>query len=294
MVSVPGSTGDPYIYFNGKILPLSEARVSPMDRGFLYGDGLFETLGTHHGKLYRLGDHLERLARSGQRIGLDARFQEREVADALSELRARNGLDEMYVRITVSRGAHRGTLALEGGERTVFIYVKDRPALPAGHYREGVRVKVVRCREGMGHRPLPVKSTSYLTNLAALDEARGEGYYEALFATDDGRLVEGAVSNVFFAGDEDLITPALDEGILPGVTRGVLLEIARREGIAVEERSPAVDEAPSFRCAFLTNSLVGMLPISHVGDAVVPQIDNEIVKELRRLYEEDIEKACAQ
>lgn len=263
-----------------------------MDRGFLYGDALFETLGTHGGKTYRLRDHLERLARAGERIALDARLEEGDVTRTLRELRARNGLDEMYVRITVSRGVHRGTLALDAGQQTVFIHVKERPVLPVEHYRNGVRVKVVQCGEGMGHRPLPVKSTSYLTNLAALDAARRDGFYDVLFAAPGGRLVEGAVSNVFFAGDEKLVTPGLDDGILPGVTRAALLELARREGIAVAERSPTVNELSSFRCAFLTNSLVGMLPVSRIGDAPLPAIENEIVKRLRRLYEEDIERAC--
>ena len=288
----PDPEPHPYVFLNGSIIPLRDARVSPMDRAFLYGDALFETLGTHNGKPYRLGDHLERLGRAGERIRLDARLEESTVAAALRELRRRNALDEMYIRITVSRGPHRGTLALEGREPTVFIHVKERPVPDARHCREGVRVKIVRYSDGIGHRPIPVKSTSYLTNLVALDDARRQGFYEVLFSSDDGRLAEGAVSNIFFAGDDKLVTPALDEGILPGVTRAVLLELARREGMSLEERSPAADEVSSFRCAFLTNALVGMLPVSHIGKVALPALENDIVKRLRRLYEQDIEDAC--
>ena len=284
---------DPFVYLNGEILPLSRARISPMDRGFLYGDGLFETVRTFGGRAYRLREHLDRLSRSGERIRLDARLDEEDVARMLADLRRRNRLDEMYVRITVTRGPHQGSLSLDSTERTVFVFVRPLHALPNETYARGVPVRVTPMTSGIGHRPLPVKGIGYMTNLVALDEARSQGAHEVLFTTGRDDLVEGAVSNVFFARDGVLATPPLAEGVLPGVTRQVVIALAGRAGIPVEERSINLDDVPTCSGCFLTNSLVGVLPVSHVGEVTVPVETCDVTATMRRLYEDDTRKTAS-
>jgi len=261
---------NPFVYLNGSILPLSEAHVSPMDRGFLYGDGLFETLRTFGGKPCRLREHLDRMRASGDRIALDARLDENEIAAVLAELRTRNNLDEMYLRITITRGLHHGSLALDSGDRTVFIHVVELKLPPPEDYARGVAVGLLPLSASIGHRPLPVKAISYLTNLVALSDARAADCYDVLFTTPRGEILEGACTNVFFVQHGTLVTPPLETHVLPGVTRCLVLDVAASLSLPVRVRPVFRDLVATCSEAFLTNSIIGVLPVSRIAGVDIP------------------------
>ncbi|MFH0963706.1 MAG: aminotransferase class IV [Planctomycetota bacterium] len=288
-------SNDPWVYLNGKIMPLSRASISPLDRGFLYGDGLFETLRTSGGRPHRLLEHLARLRRAGVTIALDAALDEAEIETAVADLRRRNSLDEMYVRITLTRGLHRGSLDLVSDGRTVLIFVKPLELPSESVYREGVSLMLSRacgaCAD-FGHRPLPVKSLSYLTNLLALADARKRGFYEVLFTSERGEVLEAATANVFFVQDARLFTPSLDSGVLPGITRHAVIHLARANRIPVVERPIFPSLLAGCDEAFLTNSIVGVLPVRSIdGITLVPRLrdDDGLTAWIRRMYDQDVQ-----
>ena len=278
----------PFVYLNGCVLPLSDAHISPMDRGFLYGDGLFETLRTFGGKPCHLREHLDRLRTAGDRIALNARLDAGDVAAVLDDLRDRNHLHEMVVRITVTRGPHRGSLSLDSSDRTVFIHVAELKLPSPELYARGVALSLIPLSFAIGHRPLPVKATSYLTNLVALSAARAEDCYDVLFTTPRGEILEGACTNVFFVKGDTLITPPVQAGILPGITRRLILDLAASLHIPLSVRPAFRDLVVTCREAFLTNSIIGVVPVKRIAGVDIPVNPEGPTARISRSYQSHV------
>jgi len=251
-----------YVYLNGWIMPRDEARISPFDRGFLYGDGLFETTRIMRGAALFLERHLQRLAASCREMGFGGAPDMAQLAGAVRRLIDANGVGEGYLRITVSRGPHAGDLtALTAADPTVLIQATamdlpplDRPAdwaLIRSAHRVNERSPVAR------H-----KSLSYQANLLILAEARQAGADEAYSLNTSGYLAEGTISNLFFVRGGTVCTPDVECGVLPGITREVVLELCQRLSIPTEVgefREEALRDADE---AFCTNSLRGVVRVS--------------------------------
>ena len=226
------------VYLNGELVPRHAARISPFDRGFLYGDGFFETTRIEAGVPVFLDRHLRRMAASCAQTGFGADLDVQSIADGVHMLIAANAVHEGYLRVTVSRGAYAGSLAkLETEAPTVFAEARplelpplDAPApiaIVRSAFRRDERSPVVR------H-----KSLSYQLNVLALAEGRKSGADEVYFLNAAGRLTEGAITNLFFARGGRAFTPDVACGLLPGVTREVVLEVCAEEGVAAPERTP--------------------------------------------------------
>lgn len=270
-----------WIYLNGEFIRKEDARISVLDHGFLYGDGVYETLRAYAGRYLLLPQHVARLHRSAALIGLTIPLSERDWPDLLRAALERNGLaqpapgsaaagtgspPDAYVRVTVSRG--EGDIGLDPAlcpRPTVVIIAKPLPAHPARLYAEGVRLKLVSVRRNStAALPPRIKSLNFLNNILAKREASLADAFDALMLNGDGVLTECTASNLFFARGGRLYTPSEACGILDGVTRGIVLQLCREEGLSVEEGAyPPARLLEADEC-FLTNTSMELMPVAEV------------------------------
>jgi branched-chain amino acid aminotransferase len=277
------------VVIDGASVPPEQATVSVYDRGFLYGDGVFETIRTYEGELFALDEHLERLAHSAERVGIPFAVSKealtREIADGLAAARASGPTKENYVRVMLTRGA--GPLGLDPAlalKPLRVILVEPLKPLPPELYCDGVAV-VVRQVARAGDAAEGAKVSNYLASLLALRAAKAEGAHEALIAGADGSVREGTTSNVFAVRGGELCTPGVDAGILVGITRLHVLSLARAAGLVVREGRLTVDELLHADEAFLTSSLREILPIVRVDDhRIGAGAPGPVTRELHRRY----------
>jgi branched-chain amino acid aminotransferase len=251
------------VNLNGTLLPASDAAVSVFDHGLLYGDGLFETLRVTEGGLFRLDAHLRRLAEGAEVLRMELPWPVETLADAVRETVRANGVGEGMVRLTVTRGAGPPVPELDVCETPCF-FVLTRPAPPVAEH--GLSV----CVSGVHPRPRPprVKSLSYLPFLMARRKAKEQGFDEGLL-TDGDRVVEGSVSNVFLVEGGRLMTPGLESGCLPGITRAAVLELAAAAGIPCLEAAVTVDHLRHADELFLTGAGLCVAPVVRFEDRVI-------------------------
>jgi branched-chain amino acid aminotransferase len=278
------------VFVDGRVCPPEEARVPVLDRGFLYGDSVYETIATTSGRLFALAEHLDRLERSAGRIGL--RVPPRaEMEQAIAETVAAAGNPESRVRVMVTRGSAGLDLdPASAGEPRLVIIVAPRGGPTADMYERGVGVEIVSIARNDPRAIDPaVKSGNYLNNVLALGEARRRsGAHEAILCAAGGSVAEGASSNVFAVVGGQVRTPALSVGILAGVTRGKVLELCRRAGIpSAEVTSMSPDELRGAEEAFLTSAARGVLPVTRVdGRPIGGGAPGPVTRRLMALYRE--------
>lgn len=251
---------------NGDIVPAHEARVSVLDNGFTFGDSVYEVLRTHAGRPFETDRHLRRLRASAARLGIEVTPSDAELLAQLSALLERGGEGESYVRIIVTRGVGDSSYDFDAvAGPTVVMILKDLPARPERHYAEGIRVAVVEVRRNHPRSLDPaIKSSNLLNNILAVREARSRGAEEPLMLSLDGHLAEGASTNVFLARGGVVRTPPLATGILAGITRDVVREIAPRLGIECREEPLRLDDLLAAEEAFLTSTTRDVVPVREV------------------------------
>ena len=258
------------VYLGGRVCAPDEARISVFDRGFLYGDSVYETVGTAHGRLFALGEHLNRLERSAERIGLRALPRAQIEAAVAETVRAADNA-ESRVRIVLTRGAGQLDLdptSVDDTQLVVFVTPLVPPAREM--YAEGVRVAIVSVVRNSPRAMDPaIKSGNYLNSVMALGEARRQGAYEAILCGGDGTVAEGASSNVFLVKGGEVRTPGLDVGILDGITRALVLGLCRAHGIPLAETRFTPDDLRAADEAFITSATRWVLPVTRVDDAVL-------------------------
>ncbi len=281
-----------YAYLNGELVPVDEARISVLDYGFLFGYGLYETLRGYEGKLFRLDDHLMRLNDSARTLGiaLDVRTL-REAA--LRTVRA-NCYPQTRVRITVTLG--KGTMTPDirsCATPTVLILAGEYHPFPQTRYEQGYNAVVSSIRRNSRSPVTLMKSANSLENMLARQEARHIGADEALFINDRGHLTEASGSNVFFVNEGIIATPRLKAGILPGVTRAAVFEVAKSEALILRQINilpHAIFEAEE---AFLTNSLIEVMPLTVVdgtpiGDGKPGVVTRQLMDSYRDLVKREL------
>ena len=255
-----------WVYLNDRFVPKEEAVVSVFDHGFLYGDGVFETLRAYRGRIFQLTEHLARLERSASAVGMALPVTRERLADLARESLTRNQLQEAYVRITVSRGP--GEIGLDPAlckSPTLVVIAKPFEPYPESFYTDGVSVIIAQTRRNPPEAlPPHVKSLNFLNNVLAKMEANAAGSHEALLLNYRGEVTEGTTSNVFVVQGQRLRTPAVECGLLAGITRGIVLQLAREGGIPVEERRLTVRDLTDAEECFLTNTTQEVLPVTRV------------------------------
>lgn len=274
---------DGFVLLDGKIVAARTARISVFDRGLLYGDGLFETVRAYDGKLFALESHLERLRASAQVLGIP--LPDIQWRPALTELLRRNGLgaNDAWVRLTVTRGSAEPSLLPPVKVRsTSFVLVLPVAESIAVAQRRGVTVTLLPYSR---HGFVPEhKSLNYLPGVVGKTLADHRGAYEGLFVRDRKFLTEGTTSSVFIVRNGRLLTPP-EEGILPGVTRRLVLAAAESADIPIGERPLRTSALKRADEAFLTSSVAEIVPIVQVdAHPIGSGRPGPVTRHLQRLY----------
>lgn len=256
---------------NGVLGPAEEARVSIFDRGFLYGDSIFEVLRTYGGKPFREREHLERLERSAGRVLIELPAPLAVFSEEIARTLEAAGNEESYLRVVVTRGSGPLSYDPATAENPLrLVVVVPLPKQPQSLYEDGVAVRLVR-----SNRPTDdtgaagAKAGNYLANLLAVHEARSSGGYEAIFVGPGGQVVEGASSNIFVVKDGCVRTPRPEAGILEGITRATILEVAKTEGIELVEGVLFPRDLYDADEVFITSSLREVVPVVDVDARAV-------------------------
>jgi branched-chain amino acid aminotransferase len=254
------------VMIDGAIVPPAEARVSVFDRGFLYGDAVFEVLRTYGGVPFALDEHLARLRRSAERVAIELPVDDRTLRDEVERAVLASGNVESYVRVVVTRGSGPLSLDPDTAEhplRVVLVEAVTPP--PAEAYARGVGAVFVHTRRAVDETSAAgAKVTNYLANLLAVREAKSRGAHEALIVDASGHVVEGASSNVFVVHGGRVATPPESAGILAGITRARILAAAGALGFPVEERELSVADVAEADEVFITSSIREVLPVVRV------------------------------
>ncbi len=285
-----------WIYLNTRFVSKEEAKISVFDHGFLYGDGVFETLRAYGGKVLLLSEHIARLEQSAARLHIPMPVKRSRLSAIVAESLELNKLTDAYLRITVSRG--HGEIGLDPAlckNPTLVVIAMPFEPYPESFYTDGVSVAVVQTRRNLPEAlPPHVKSLNYLNNILAKMEATALGAYDAVLLNHQGEVTEGTTSNVFVALGGRLLTPASDCGILAGITRNLVLQLARELEIPTEETRLTAADLPIADECFLTNTTVEVLPVTQVdGQSIGDGRPGEMTRRLHASFRESLNRFLA-
>ncbi len=280
-----------FVLLDDRLVPAGEACLPVSDRGFLYGDAVYETLRSYGGRPFRLNAHLERLARSARAIYLDLPWPAAELAVRLDRLLAANRIDAGRLRITVTRGP--GDLRARPeqlGPPRLLMTAEPFTPLPEALYARGVPVEIAaRPRNLPGALDPAIKSGNLLNTLLARFEMRDPASFEVIMLNHRGELGEASLANLFLVDAQGVLrTPALDSGILAGITRGLVLELARAAGLDPQEGPLAPAALFAAREAFLTASTLEVMPIASVDGLPLPAAAGPVARHLHARYRERV------
>ncbi len=254
------------IYINGKLYDKEDAKISVYDHGLLYGDGVFEGLRSYGGKVFRLDQHLDRLYESAKAIWLQIPMAKVDLAKAVNDTVAVNGIKDGYVRLVVTRGA--GSLGLDPNRTSdpqVIIIADTITLYPKEFYENGLEiVSVSTIRNHPAALNPRVKSLNYLNNILAKIEGLQAGCVEALMLNHNGQIAECTGDNIFLVSKGDLLTPPVDAGILQGITRDAVIELAKNDGLVVREIPLTKHDVYIADECFLTGSAAEVIPVVKV------------------------------
>ncbi len=259
------------VYLDGHFVAREQAQVSVFDHGFLYGDGIYETMRAYEGKFFLLKNHLARLKHSANAISLKLPLPLNKIADALNESLSVNRLQEAYVRLHVSRGP--GEIGLDPAlcrAPTMVIIAKPFHDYPTAYYERGVSAAIVKTRRNHPLAlPPSIKGTNFLNNILAKIEAVKARAYEGIMLNWEGYVAEGTISNIFMVKGGVLYTPHLDTGILKGVTRDLVLRLAKRKKIPVREAMLRPKDLLIADESFITNTTMEIMPVAIIDKKMI-------------------------
>ncbi len=255
-----------YVFLDDRFVPAEEATVSVFDRGFLYGDGLFESIRAYAGRLFLWPAHRERLERGVQSLGIRLPLPAEEIQDHTLELLRRNRVPDAFVRVAVSRGAGpRGYSPRGANQPTLVITAHPAPGLDAAPPAPW-NLRTSRHRVPAGDPLTSVKTASKLLNVIARAEAEDAGANEALLLNNHGHIAEAAAANIFWFEGGTLCTPGLEQGALAGITRGFVMETACQLGWTLQETARGPEALHASDGVFLTVSTLGLVAVDRLDD----------------------------
>ncbi|MFC1993636.1 aminotransferase class IV [Chloroflexota bacterium] len=279
------------IFLNGSLLHRTQAKISPFDHGFLYGYGLFETMRAYSGRIFRLERHLDRLIHSAKLISLPLGIFDME--EACYDTIKANHLEDARIRLTVSMGEGEGRPDSPSQPIPTLLIVAQSFSSPlAEKYENGFKSMISSISRNSQSLISRLKSLNYMDNILARMEAKMAGADEAILLNESGFLCEGSTSNIFLVSKGKLLTPNVESGILPGITREAVIELAHALRIEVVERKVDVEELSQAEESFLTNSLIEIAPLVEIDDkpiseGVVGGVTERLMVAYRRLVERE-------
>jgi branched-chain amino acid aminotransferase len=277
-----------FVYIDGKYYSKEEAKISVFDHGFLYGDGVFEGIRAYNGRVFKLEEHVDRLYDSANAILLNIYLTKSEIKEAVLETLRKNNIKDGYIRIVVSRGM--GDLGLDpyNCEKASIIIICDKIKLyPQNFYESGLNIISSSIRKNNHESISPrIKSLNYLNHIMAKLEAKQAGVVEAVMLNKEGFVCECTGDNIFIVRDGVLITPPVYLGLLKGITRDFIIEIAQSLGIKVKEEPFSQYELYTAEECFLSGTAAEAIPVVKIdmrviGNGKPGEITNKIIKEFR-------------
>ncbi len=281
-------------WLEGEVLPLEEARIPVLDHGLLYGDGVFEGIRFYRGRPFLLGEHLRRLRRSAKAISLECPWSDLELGGITERVVTAFGEPEGYLRLLITRG--EGPLGIDPAScRTPrLIVIAARLQMVDHASREtGVRLITASIRrlppDGLDPR---IKSLNYLNSILARLEANRAGAEEAVLLNANGRVAEGTADNLFLVRDGLLLTPPVTDGALPGITRDLVMELAREGGIATRECSLTSYDLHTAEECFLTGTGTGLVPVREIDCRSLDNCPGPVYRHCADAFLAAIENSC--
>ncbi len=279
------------IYINGTYYAKEDAKISVFDHGFLYGDGVFEGMRAYNGKVFRLDAHMDRLFDSMRSLTIESPMSKAGIAKAVNETLAINEIKDGYIRLIVTRGA--GTLGLDAhlcSDPQVIVITDHLALYPKELYEQGLRIVTAgTVRTNPASLSPQIKSLNYLNNILAKIEGHLAGCVEALMLNDKGEVAECTGDNIFTVKNGKLRTPPTAAGILEGITRAAVIEIARKEGLSCEEVALTRYDVYTADEVFLTGSAAELIPIVALdGRAIGSGKPGPMFKHLLEKFHEEV------
>ncbi|AMR64808.1 aminodeoxychorismate lyase [Bacillus atrophaeus] len=275
------------IYLNGQFIEEKEASLSPFDHGFLYGIGVFETFRLYEGRPFLIEWHLERLERAAKDLQIKHRITKEELTDMVDNLLRLNHIEDgnARVRLNISAGVStKGFTAQTYENPTVLCFVNPLNPENLPVQKEG---KVLTIRRNTPEGQYRLKSHHYLNNMYAKQELGNDPRYEGIFLTEDCAVAEGIISNIFWSKGKCIYTPSLDTGILDGVTRRFVIEKMEKLGAEVKTGRFRLESLLTADEAWMTNSVLEIVPFSKIEEAAFPGVSGEMTAFLQELYTND-------
>lgn len=275
------------IYLNGQFIEEKEASLSPFDHGFLYGIGVFETFRLYEGRPFLIEWHLERLERAAKDLQIKHRITKEELTDMVDNLLRLNHIEDgnARVRLNISAGVStKGFTAQTYENPTVLCFVNPLNPENLPVQKEG---KVLTIRRNTPEGQYRLKSHHYLNNMYAKQELGNDPRYEGIFLTEDCAVAEGIISNIFWSKGKCIYTPSLDTGILDGVTRRFVIEKMEKLGAEVKTGRFRLESLLTADEAWMTNSVLEIVPFSKIEEAAFPGVSGEMTGFLQELYTND-------
>lgn len=278
------------IYLNNKLVPDNKASISVFDHGFLYGDGIYETLRAYKGVVFKLDEHIDRLFQSASIIGLAIPKKPDALKEAVYTTLRAGRQKEAVIRISISRGKGPPGLdpALCPKPTLVIMSIKFRN-YPRQYYSKGIKLAIANTRRNYMRAIDPrVKSLNFLNNILAKREAIEKKAHEAVMLNYRGYIAEGTVSNVFFVKDGVLCTPDVRVGILDGITRRIILHIAKELNVELYEGKFKKEDIYTAQEIFISNTTMEVMPVSYIDDIKVAGSPGKYTKMLHTAYKEHV------
>jgi len=279
------------VFLNDNLIDFDQAHLSVAETGFLYGAGLFETMRSRNGIVFRLHDHLDRLFQSAGVLAIVHSYDKPYISDAVAKLLQANELTEARLRLTLTNGPL--TDSEDQRKPTLLITAMEFRPYPAEYYKTGVLVILCPFRQNTMDPTCGHKTTNYYPRLLALNLARQKQAVEAVWFTTDNRLAEGCVSNIFLVKNSVLYTPPIETPVLPGIARRTVQQLAQQQSIELVEKDLLIADVLEADEVFLTNVIMEVLPVIQVekhtvGDGKVGPITTKI----RERFLQAIEDEC--
>ena len=279
-------------FLNGKFVPLKNAKVSILDRGFLYGDGVFETMRSYDSKVFQLERHIDRLLISLKILRIKIPYTKNKLCSLVNKALRLNKLNNAYIKLLATRGITPGGIDIpKTGKPTLVIYTSPLRKIPENIYKKGIEINFAYVDKNEKSFIARIKSLNYLDNILARAEVRDDGFDEAVFINTKDNVTETTTSNIFMVKRSTVITPPLTAGLLPGITRQVVIEIIKKYFRSkICERNIRPGDLSNADEIFLTNSILEIVPVVKLGKRKIgdgtPGAFNRII---RTLYKTEVE-----
>ena len=272
-------------YLNGKFLDLKEAKISPLDRGFLFGDAIYEVIASYNNKPFKIEDHLDRLFINLKDIKISVNYSRQEVKNILESVIEKNDLSNQIIYLQISRGHEDIRDHIPGlcPSPTIFVCSFPLKNIPNAQ-TTSIKASL---KKDFRWRKSNIKSTSLLANVMYKIQASEEDFFEIILQ-ENGYITEGAVSNVFCVKNNEVKTPSLENNILPGITRSVIIDIVNKIGIKMTESKISVEDFMNSDEIWITNTTKGILLVSEVDEMKVSNSSDLYKKVLKKFIEETL------